>query len=207
MDVADTEYVGETVRVGAPEINEVADPASLGLGGFALTTFLLSLTNAGVINAGDGIALPAALFYGGIAQLFAGMWEFRNNRNTFGATAFSSYGAFWLTFYWLLTNTDLTGGAADVRMAIGAYLLGWTIFTFYMWIGTFRLNGALLAIFTFLLATFAALTLGEFLDSSGIHKLGGWLGIITALLAWYLAAAVIINSTFKKTVVPIWPRA
>ncbi len=204
--MAERQYVGETPTVGAPEVNQVADPAALGLGAFALTTFLLSLTNANLLKAGDGIALPAAFLYGGITQLLAGMWEFRNNRNTFGATAFSSYGAFWLTFYWLVTHIDsLTGSAADNRVAIGAYLLAWTIFTFYMWIATFRLNGALIAIFTFLLATFAVLSIGEFADASGITKFGGWLGIITAFLAWYLAAAVVINHTFKRTVLPVWP--
>jgi len=207
--MAEREYVGETMRVGAPEVNQVADPAPLGLGAFAFTTFMLSLSNANVIKAGAAIAFPAALWFGGIAQILAGMWEFRNNRNTFGATAFTSYGAFWLTLYWLETNSAklLTGAPSDQRVAIGAYLLGWTIFTFYMWIATFRLNGALIAIFTALLATFALLAIGEFVDSSGIHKLGGWVGIITAILAWYLAAAIVINHTFKRTVVPVWPIA
>ncbi|HEY3211457.1 MAG TPA: acetate uptake transporter, partial [Actinomycetota bacterium] len=119
------------------------------------------------------------------------------------------YGAFWLTLYWLETSSAklLTGAPSDQRVAIGAYLLGWTIFTFYMWIATFRLNGALIAIFTALLATFALLAIGEFVDSSGIHKLGGWVGIVTAILAWYLAAAIVINHTFKRTVVPVWPIA
>ena len=207
--MAEREYVGETARIGAPEVNQVADPAPLGLGAFAFTTFMLSLSNANVIKAGAAIAFPAALWFGGIAQILAGMWEFRNNRNTFGATAFTSYGAFWLTLYWLETSSAklLTGAPSDQRVAIGAYLLGWTIFTFYMWIATFRLNGALIAIFTALLATFALLAIGEFVDSSGIHKLGGWVGIITAILAWYLAAAIVINHTFKKTVVPVWPIA
>ncbi len=189
--MAEREYVGETARIGAPEVNQVADPAPLGLGAFAFTTFMLSLSNANVIKAGAAIAFPAALWFGGIAQILAGMWEFRNNRNTFGATAFTSYGAFWLTLYWLETSSAklLTGAPSDQRVAIGAYLLGWTIFTFYMWIATFRLNGALIAIFTALLATFALLAIGEFVDSSGIHKLGGWVGIITAILAWYLAGS------------------
>ncbi len=141
--MAERENVGEAARVGAPEINVVADPAPLGLGAFAFTTFMLSLSNANVLKAGAAIAFPAALWYGGIAQILAGMWEFRNKGNTFGATAFTSYGAFWLTFYWLETSSAklLTGGPADARVAVGAYLLGWTIFTFYMWVGTFRLNG------------------------------------------------------------------
>ncbi len=176
--MAEREYVGETARIGAPEVNQVADPAPLGLGAFAFTTFMLSLSNANVIKAGAAIAFPAALWFGGIAQILAGMWEFRNNRNTFGATAFTSYGAFWLTLYWLETSSAklLTGAPSDQRVAIGAYLLGWTIFTFYMWIATFRLNGALIAIFTALLATF-------------------------------VAAAIVINHTFKRTVVPVWPIA
>src|SRR6266511_4028580 len=85
--MAEREYVGETARIGAPEVNQVADPAPLGLGAFAFTTFMLSLSNANVIKAGAAIAFPAALWFGGITQLLAGMWEFRNNRNTFGATA------------------------------------------------------------------------------------------------------------------------
>ncbi len=205
--MAEREYVGETAHIGAPEVNQVADPAPLGLGAFAFTTFMLSLSNANVIKAGAAIAFPAALWYGGIAQILAGMWEFRNNRNTFGATAFTSYGAFWLTFYWLETSSAklLIGAPADQRVAIGAYLLGWAIFTFYMWIATFRLNGALIGVFSALLVTFALLAFGEFVDSSGIHKLAGWTGIVTAFLAWYLAAALVINHTFKKPVVPVWP--
>jgi succinate-acetate transporter protein len=201
--MADVQRVGVQERGGAPEINLVADPAPLGLGAFAATTFLLSLFNADLLKV--EVVLPLAFLYGGIAQVLAGMWEFRNNRNTFGATAFTSYGAFWLTFYWLVVNTKLEGSASDVRIGIGAYLLAWTIFTFYMWVASLRLNGALIAVFTFLLATFAILALGEFVDSSGLHKLGGWLGIITAILAWYTAAAITVNSTFKKVVLPTWP--
>src|SRR6266498_5970487 len=164
--MAEREYVGETARIGAPEVSQVADPAPLGLGAFAFTTFMLSLSNANVIKAGAAIAFPAALWYGGIAQILAGMWEFRNKGNTFGATAFTSYGAFWLTFYWLETSSAklLTGGPADARVAVGAYLLGWAIFTFYMWIATFRLNGALIGVFSALLVTFALLAFGEFVD-------------------------------------------
>lgn len=191
-------------RGGMPEINMVADPAVLGLGAFAATTFLLSLNNANLLKV-EGVVLPLAFLYGGIAQILAGMWEFRNNRNTFGATAFTSYGAFWLTFYWLVNNTTLDGSPSDVRVAIGAYLLAWTIFTLYMWVASLRLNGALISVFSFLLVTFAVLSLGEFLNSSGLHKLGGWLGIITAFLAWYTAAAVMVNAQYKRVVLPVWP--
>lgn len=204
---AEREVTGADGR-GAPEINLVADPAPLGLGGFAATTFLLSLVNAGVLGAEvEPVVFPLALLYGGIAQILAGLWEFRNNRNTFGATAFTTYGAFWLTFYFLVTQflDDIPEGSHPE--AVGTYLLAWTIFTFYMWIGSFRLNGALLAVFTFLLATFAVLTVGAYTDTTAITRFGGWLGVVTAFLAWYAAAAIIVNTTHKRVVLPVWPRS
>ncbi len=199
----------ETTEQRAPEIpavNAIADPAPLGLGAFAATTFALSLVNARVLPAeSEPIVLPFALFYGGIAQIFAGLWEFRNNRNTFGATAFTSYGAFWVTFFLLVTQFVDDIPADQRGNAIGTYLLAWTVFTFYMWVGSLRLNGALAAVFTALLATFALLTLGEFFDTTWLTRLGGWIGVLTAVLAWYVAAAVLINSTYQRTVLPVWP--
>jgi hypothetical protein len=203
---AEREVMGTDGR-GAPEINLVADPAPLGLGGFAATTFLLSLVNAGVLGKEvEPVVLPLALLYGGIAQILAGLWEFRNNRNTFGATAFTTYGAFWLTFYFLITRFLDEIPEGSHAEAVGTYLLAWTIFTFYMWIASLRLNGALIAVFTFLLATFGLLTVGAYTETSGITHLGGWLGVVTALLAWYTAAAIIVNSTHGKAVLPVWPR-
>ncbi|HZD00684.1 MAG TPA: acetate uptake transporter [Actinomycetes bacterium] len=199
----------ETAERRAPEIpgvNTIADPAPLGLGAFAATTFALSLVNARVLPAeSEPMVLPLALFYGGIAQVFAGLWEFRNNRNTFGATAFTSYGAFWVTFYLLVTR--FVGDVPEDQRAnaIGVYLLAWTVFTFYMWVGSFRLNGALVAVFTALLVTFALLTLGEFFETTWLTRLGGWIGVVTAILAWYTAAAVLINGTYQRTVLPVWP--
>jgi succinate-acetate transporter protein len=192
----------------ATDVNVIADPAALGLGGFAATTFVLSLVNAGVMpTEAEPVVLPLALFYGGIAQIFAGLWEFRNARNTFGATAFTSYGAFWLTFYLLVTTFAGEIPEEHHPIAIGTYLLAWTVFTFYMWIGSFRLNTALVAVFTFLLATFALLAIGAYTEATGITRIGGWLGVITAILAWYAAAAVIINSTHKRVVLPVGPRS
>ena len=189
---------------GASGINLVADPAPLGLGAFAATTFALSLVNTNVVNANiRPVVLPLMLMYGGIAQVLAGMWEFRNNRNTFGAVAFTSYGAFWLSL-WAL-STQITIPAAQRPQALGVFLLVWTIFTFYMWLGTFRLNWALLAVFTALLVTFILLTIGEWGSRETIIKLGGWTGIATAALAWYAAAAGVVNHTFKRTVIPVFP--
>lgn len=191
-----------TTQTPIPARPEFADPGALGLAGFALTTFLLSLANAGIIPAAGAAVLGVALFYGGIAQLAAGMWEFAKG-NTFGATAFTSYGAFWLSFWWLLTNpaVEKAAGAAGV----GAFLLAWTIFTAYMTIAAVKTNGAILAVFVALTLAFIALTIGAFSGVAGITQLGGWLGLLTAVLAWYGSFAVVINSTWKRTVLPVWP--
>src|SRR5436305_4373934 len=129
----------------------IADPAPLGLAGFALTTLLLSFRNAHIIAEKGAIVvvLGAAAFYGGLAQLLAGMWEFRRG-NTFGATAFSSFGAFWLS-YWYIAN-HLTGD--DVHQALGLFLIAWCIFTAYMTVAALRTSLAVLAVFAFLTVTF-----------------------------------------------------
>ena len=179
----------------------VADPGPLGLAAFATTTFVLSLVNAGLVNAGDiVVVLPIALMFGGVAQLLAGMWEFKRN-NTFGALAFTSYGAFWISFYFLATKF-LKGAPAD---AVGVFLLAWTIFTLYMVIGSFATNGALAALFVVLEVIFIFLTWGAFAGSASISKIGGYLGIITAILAWYASMAGVINTTYGKTIFPTFP--
>jgi hypothetical protein len=183
-----------------------ADPGPLGLAGFAMTTFFLSSVNAGFIpKTVEVVVLGLALFYGGIAQLLAGMWEFAKG-NTFGAVAFSSYGAFWLSFWYLVAHTDLSGAGTDAAKGVGWYLLSWTIFTAIMLIASFRTNGVLVVVFIVLTITFAALTIGELGSSTGMTKFGGYMGIITALLAWYGAAAGVMNNTAKKVVFPVFPR-
>jgi len=187
----------------------VADPAPLGLFGFALTTFVLSSINAGWFPAtGTAIVVGLALFYGGLAQLCAGMWEFRRN-NTFGATAFTSYGAFWLSFAAIfIPGTGILAGIAPViHQALGVYLLGWTIFTGLMFIGTIRLNGALIAVFGLLFLTFLFLTIGELGASTGAHMIGGYLGIITAIAAWYTGLAGVLASIRSPLQLPVFPMA
>jgi succinate-acetate transporter protein len=177
----------------------VADPAALGLAGFAMTTFVLSLANAGFIPGAGAAVLGLALFYGGLAQLAAGMWEFVKG-NTFGAVAFSSYGAFWLSFWFLLTTSaGKDAGAAGV----GAYLLAWTIFTAFMTIGAVKSSKVVLLVFIALTLTFLLLTIHAFSGVAAIGQIGGYLGLITAVLAWYGAAASVINSTWKRTVLPV----
>ncbi|WP_236794417.1 acetate uptake transporter [Amycolatopsis sp. GM8] len=183
----------------------IADPAPLGLAGFAMTTFVLSVFNAKLVTnvTLEAVVLPLALFYGGIAQLLAGMWEFRKG-NTFGALAFSSFGAFWLSYaaYVKFVVPALGGGAAT---ATGLYLLAWTIFTAYMTIAAARVNGAVLGVFVFLTLTFLFLTIGAYSGQAMMDKVGGWLGLVTAVAAWYASFAGVTNFTWKRTVLPVFP--
>lgn len=189
----------------------LGDPAPLGLSGFALTTFVLSASNAGFIftfGNGGAIVAATAIFYGGIAQLLAGMWEFRNG-NTFGATAFTSYGAFWLALGIVLFPPSGIAAAlvkeGDINTALGVFLLGWTIFTGYMFLGTLRLSGALMAVFGFLFLAFLFLAIGKLSPSDNIYKIGGWLGLITAVVAWYTAAAGVLAKTNSAIKLPTFP--
>jgi succinate-acetate transporter protein len=184
----------------ASSASSVANPAPLGLCGFALTTFVLSAANAGLFT-GAEIVVGLALFYGGVAQFAAGMWEFKSG-NTFGATAFASYGAFWLAVAAMLILKLIPNGTA-----FGFFLLGWTIFTALMFLGTLRANVALMLVFGFLTLTFLVLAIGAFAGAAGITAIGGWLGIITALLAWYTAVAQVLTSVNSTIVLPLGPRS
>lgn len=182
-----------------------ADPGPLGLGGFALTTFVLSMFNAGLVSkAGEPVVLGLALAYGGIAQLLAGMWEFRTG-NTFGAVAFSSFGAFWISFWALVTFFVKDIPAAHAGDAIGLYLIAWGIFTSYMFVASLRTTAAISLVFILLAATFIVLGIGEANASTGTVEVGGWLGLATAAAAWYASFAAVTNSTFGRTVLPVIP--
>ncbi|MDQ6874318.1 MAG: acetate uptake transporter [Actinomycetota bacterium] len=184
----------------------IGDPAPLGLAAFAMTTFVLSVFNAGLLDKKlELVVLPLALFYGGTSQLLAGMWEFRKG-NTFGATAFTSFGAFWLA-YFFLARYVAAGLGANAYKAVGLFLLGWTIFTAYMLIASLRVSLAVAAVFAALTLTFLVLTIGAFSEKAGVTKLGGWLGLLTAVLAWYASFAGVTNSTWRRTVLPVGPRA
>ncbi len=191
------------------EATPAADPAPLGLAGFALTTFLLSGHNASWIP--DLIWVGPAIFYGGLAQLLAGMWEFRN-RNVFGATAFSTYGGFWMglgLFIILGVNGKFFGGFAggDLTNALAWYLFAFAIFNTYMLIGSMRVNTAVFLVFLFLEITEIVLVIGFFNLSHGgtewwLH-FGGWCGIATAAMAWYTSAAGVMNGTAGRKVFPV----
>jgi hypothetical protein len=190
-----------------------ADPGPLGLAGFAMTTFFLSVVNTNMLGASvQAMVFGLALFYGGIAQLLAGMWEFAKG-NTFGAVAFSSYGAFWLSFWYLLTHLP-TATPHNILHGVGLYLLGWAIFTTYMAVGASRVSTAVLTVFVLLALTYIVLTIGFFTETTAefaknsnawIH-IGGWLGILTAIAAWYTSFAAVVNSTYKKVLIPVYPR-
>ncbi|QKW32885.1 acetate uptake transporter [Actinomadura sp. NAK00032] len=175
----------------------VADPAPLGLAAFALTTFLLSAKNAAWTDGTDAW-LGYALGYGGLVQLLAGMWEFRN-RNVFGATAFSSYGGFWigLGLYVVL----VAGGTTPAQEAndLGWILLAFAIFNTYMMLWATQVNQAVLAVFVALEATEIILFIGNFAGSETTIKIGGYIGILTAICAWYASAAGIINGMLGRT--------
>ncbi len=184
---------------------QIGDPGPLGLAAFATTTFVLSVFNTNMISDTVSAAvLPLALFYGGLGQLLAGMWEFRKG-NTFGAVAFSSYGAFWLSFAAYVKFVAPGLDAANAGDATGLFLLAWAVFTLYMTVASMRTNGAVLAVFAALSLTFVVLCVGAFATSANWTKAGGALGIVTAVLAWYASFAAVTNGTWGRTVLPTWP--
>ena len=185
----------------------VADPGPLGLAAFALTTFVLSMFNAGLVSdKGEPIVFGLAFAYGGLAQVLAGMWEFRTG-NTFGAMAFTSYGAFWLSFWAFVQFYAPKIPEADAGHAVGLFLIAWGIFTAYMFIASLRTTAAIALVFALLTITFVALGIGDAGGTTGITKLGGWLGLATAAAAWYASFAGVTNATFGRVVLPVRPLA
>ncbi|MBV9943477.1 MAG: acetate uptake transporter [Solirubrobacterales bacterium] len=193
-----------------------ADPGPLGLAAFAGTTFMLSLINAGLVGThavpGGGL-LPMvaalALAYGGIAQFTAGIWEFRTG-NTFGAVAFCSFGMFWVSFFFIVQSVG-KNVPTEVFSGLGLYLWTWGIFTAYMFFASLRTTGAVALVFLLLTITFIVLGIGNSALAgthsaiNGTIKLGGWIGLATALVAWYASFAAVINSTFGRVVAPVVP--
>jgi succinate-acetate transporter protein len=199
---------GETAadRAATP-VPRTADPGPLGLAAFALTTFCLSMINSQLVGeASVPIVLGLALAYGGLAQLLAGMWEFRTG-NTFGATAFTSYGAFWLSFWAFEQFFASKVPAAHLGDTVGLYLIAWGIFTTYMWVASLRTTAAISLVFALLAATFIILGIGNARNDTDIVKIGGYVGIATAVVAWYASFASVTNSTFGRTVLPVLPLA
>ncbi|CBQ67592.1 probable FUN34-transmembrane protein involved in ammonia production [Sporisorium reilianum SRZ2] len=189
-----------------------ANPAPLGLFGFAATTFILSMYNVKA----RGVTVPnvvvgMAIGYGGIAQFLAGMWEFAAG-NTFGATAFASYGAFWWSYaiiqipwFGVAEGTYNRNGVPEAQLAnaIGIYLAAWFIFTFIMLVASFRSSVGLVALFFFLDITFLLLFVAEFTGKSNIQTAGGAFGILTAAIAWYVGAAGLLTPDTSFFTLPV----
>ena len=186
----------------------VADPAPLGLAAFALTTFLLSAFNAGWMTKASGLAWVGYAFaYGGLGQLLAGMWEFRN-RNVFGATAFSTYGGFWigLGLYFQLYGAKLATHPATASLFdrdVAWILLAFAIFNTYMLLWSMAVTKAVFAVFLTLEATEILLFAGNFALNTTVVKAGGYVGVLTALVAWYTSSAGVFNGMRGRAVVPV----
>ncbi|GAB3982682.1 GPR1/FUN34/YaaH family transporter [Actinoallomurus acanthiterrae] len=201
----------ETPQPPAGPLSGIADPAPLGLAAFALTTFLLSAKNAGWTDGTDAW-LGYAFAYGGLCQLLAGMWEFRN-RNVFGATAFSTYGGFWiglaLYVHWVVPTAAATAAATKanpedlIQNDLGWILLAFAIFNTYMLLWSTQVTTAVFAVFLTLELTEIILFIGNLSHSSGTVKLGGWIGVLTALVAWYTSAAGVANGMGGRLALPV----
>jgi uncharacterized protein len=197
-----------------PAAPAIADPAPLGLAAFALTTFLLSAINAGLAKSSTGFDWWGyAIAYGGLGQLLAGMWEFRN-KNVFGATAFSTYGGFWIGVgLWLHFTAPTAKNALELNRDLGWILLAFAIFNTYMLIISTQLNMAVFLVFLTLELTEIFLFIGNFVTktpalppnptNSGLIVVGGYIGIVTALVAWYTSAAGVINGLKGGVVFPV----
>jgi uncharacterized protein len=182
---------------------KVANPAPLGLACFGVTTVVLSCINAGLIP-GEAISavVPLAFSFGGFAQIIAGIMEFRNG-NTFGTIAFTSYGAFWWWYAFLLWTVGAGWIKPPDPRGVGVALLMWGVFTLYLWVSTFRKNLTLWGIFLLLWITFFLLAGGDLGMGAAWHKLGGWFGLATGVLALYLSFAELTNETFGRNVIGV----
>ncbi len=182
-----------------------ANPAPLGLLAFGMTTVLLNFHNAGYYEL-NSMILAMGIFYGGIAQVIAGYMEWKKN-NTFGTTAFSSYGLFWLTLVALVLLPKIAGATATSATALGAYLAVWGLFTAVMFLGTLRLNRALQFVFASLTILFFLLAAGEWTGNAGLTHFAGYEGIVCGLSAMYAGLAQVLNELHGSVVLPLGPVA
>jgi len=194
---------GHAVEVTTKIKDTTGNPAPLGLMGFGMTTVLLNVHNAGFYPLGTMI-LATGMFYGGIAQIIAGVMEWKKN-NTFGTTAFTSFGLFWLTLVGLLLMPKLGLGEGPQVSAIATFLFLWGVFTAVMFIGTLRLNGALQFVFGSLALLFFLLAIGDATGSTLIKRIAGYEGIICGLSSMYTGLAQVLNEIYERTILPIWP--
>lgn len=184
----------------------LANVGALGLGGFALSTFILNVVNAGLVDATTiGIVMPVAMLYGGLAQFMAGMWDVRRG-DTFGATCFSAFGAFWmgLALFFFLRLAGIQAFVDVTPAGIAVVLIAWGLFTGYATIASLKKPRAITWIFITLTLLFFLLAIGEFVPI--VHTIAGYVGILCSLIAWYASAAILINETYGRTVLPLGER-
>ncbi|MDQ7877426.1 acetate uptake transporter [Microbacterium sp. QXD-8] len=186
-----------------PVIGGIADPAALGLGAFGMSTALLSFGNAGIVPTAATAVLGLGLFYGGIAQLIAGIWEFVQ-ANTFGALAFVSYGSFWLAYWWTITNPDIVKEAGGAGM--GTFLMLWAVFTTFMIVPCTRISNLLTALFTAAAITFILLAIAEYTSSEILSRIAGYIGLVVGALGLYGCFASVVNATWRRSIIPLGSR-
>ncbi|MCJ8325600.1 MAG: acetate uptake transporter [Campylobacterales bacterium] len=182
-------------------VDTTSNPAPLGLCAFGLTTVLLNIHNLGITEM-DAMILGMGIFFGGFAQILAGLMEYKKN-NTFGTTAFTAYGAFWLTLVTLILLPKMGLAEAPTKMAMGFYLSMWALFTGVLFIGTLRINKALQAVFGLLTILFVLLALGDFTGNVMFTRIAGAEGIICGLVAIYAGLAQVLNDVYKKEICPL----
>jgi succinate-acetate transporter protein len=194
-----------TVRSAVPLSARLADPVPVGLAGFGLTTFMLSMIMVGAVSKSAlPVVLGSALAYGGLLQLAAGMWAFARH-NTFAAVALGSYGAFWIS-YWALNTFYLTKiPLHEQNAALALFLISWAGFSFYMWVVSFRVNLAVMLVFLTLWPAYLLLGLGAANASATLTHIGGGFGIATAALAWYVSFAETLHNTIGRAIAPLVP--
>jgi uncharacterized protein len=184
-------------------MDKTSNPAPLGLLGFGMTTVLLNLHNAGYYGLGSMI-LAMGIFYGGLAQIIAGIMEWKKG-NTFGTTAFCSYGLFWLTLVWLIVAPKLGIAEATTKDAMAAYFIMWGLFTFVMFIGTLKLNRALQVVFLSLTILFWLLAYRDISGNATVGLIAGYEGIFCGFSAIYTGLAQVLNECYGTTVLPLGP--
>ena len=184
----------------------LANVGALGLGGFALSTFILNIVNAGWVDGSAiGIVMPVAMLYGGLAQFMAGMWDVRRG-DIFGATCFTSFGAFWmgLALFFFMKFAGIQAFVDVTPAGVAVVLIAWGIFTFYATIASLKLPKAVTWVFITLTILFFLLAIGEFVPV--VHTIAGYEGVLCALIAWYASAGTLINTVHGKTVLPLGVR-
>lgn len=195
---------GEAPHRPTPDLGLVADPRALGLAAFATTTFAFGLSYTTIWDASVASTLALALVYGGAIQVLAGIWAFAR-RLTFPAVVFCSFGAFYVAYYVFVRSIELGLRGADITTALAVFLLAWLIFSFYVFLAAIAVSVTATVIYFFWTLTYLLLVIGLFLGNSNVEIGGGAAGVAAAAAAWYASCAFLVNHTFSKDLLPLFP--